>query len=302
MKPVRNFLAILSLGIILAGFWSCQKDESLTSNDALASGENELLTTTLASDPDASQNPCYKIVFPVQVKLLDGTIVSVENQEELDKILRKASTNPRAGRAHIVFPYDVILKNGTQVTVHNQGEIERILKGCRTRVNPDPGAQLCYTLSYPLTYLLKDGSTITIQNKEEHEAFLKRWAASNRERPQLTYPYNVTLRNGDVLTIANDEDFRKLQELCKRHRNPVDPKPTPCFELQFPLSVKLQNGDIIIVNSPEELNRLMQNRPTAANRNSIQFPYDVKLVKTGEIITIENEEDLKTLLENCKMR
>jgi len=302
MNSVRNFLSILSIGLLFAGLWSCQKDETSLSNDALSSSENDLLTTALV-DPDAAQGPCYKLVFPIGVKLADGTVVRVGSQEELDKIMRRAATSPRAPRPQILFPYDVILRNGTQVTVENPAALERILKACRTRVNPNPENHLCYTLSYPLTFTLNDGSTITIESKEAHEAFMKRWIeAGNTERPKLSFPYNVTLRNGDILTISNEEDFRKLQELCKNGRKPVDPKPTACYELQFPLNVKLSNGDVVTVNNVEELNKLMHARPTAANRTSIQYPYQVKLISTGDIITLNNDEELKRLLEKCRMR
>jgi hypothetical protein len=301
MKFSKFFLGFLSLGMILMSIWACQKDESLS---ATTNALDNSSSFALAADPgDESTNPCYKLVFPLEVKLADGSKVTVNSQEELDKLHRRASTNPRAGRPQILFPYDVILRNGDQVTVNGPEDLAKILRACNKRVNPDPGEHQCYVVLFPMTFALPDSTTVTVASKDELEAFLKNWQASgNTGRPQLSFPYNVKLKDGSELTINNEDDLKKLQELCRKGRNPVDPKPRSCFEYQFPLNVKLANGDLVTVNNVEELNRALAGRPTAGGRSQIVFPFQVKLVASGEVVTIENETDLRKLQEKCKMR
>lgn len=301
MKFSKFFLGFLSLGMVLMSIWACQKDESLTGTTSALSDDS--IYALSANPGDESPNPCYKLVFPVKVKLADGSTVTVNSQEELDKLHRRASTNPRPGRPQILFPYDVILRNGDQVTVNSPEDLAKILRACNKRGNPDPGEHQCYVVLFPMTFALPDGSTVTVASKDELEAFLKRWqAAGNKERPKLSFPYNVKLKDGSELTISNEDDLKKLQELCRKGRNPVDPKPRLCFEYQFPLNVKLANGDLIVVNNVEELNKALAGRPTASGRSQIVFPFQVKLVASGEIITVENEAGLRKLHEKCKMR
>lgn len=296
MKIFNGFLSMMLLSALALGMWACQKEESVITDDSSIYALSSI-------DPDQAADPCYKLVFPVKVKLPDGKVVEVANQDELNAILRKSGNNPGRVRAHILFPYDVILKNGNQVTVNGPEDLARITRACRTKVNPDSSERQCYTLQFPLTFALPDGNTVTVTSKEEFEAFLKRWQESgNTGRPKLTFPYNVKLQDGTILTINNEDDLRNLQEMCRKGRKPVDPKPTACFEIQFPLQVKLANGDIVTVNSQDELNKLLNSRPTTNGRAAIQFPYSVKLSETGEIIVINNEEDLRKLNEKCRMR
>ncbi len=79
---------------------------------------------------DTGRLTCYKFVFPLTVKLNDGTLVTVKSQEELNR-LRLATTTRKT--YELVFPFDVVLANGNKITIHNQEEWNRLQQSCQNR-------------------------------------------------------------------------------------------------------------------------------------------------------------------------
>ncbi len=79
---------------------------------------------------DTMRMGCYSLVFPLTVKLADGTTQTVNSIDEFNA-LRKASTT-RNG-ATIQFPFDVILRNGNTVTIKSIEELRELERTCKQR-------------------------------------------------------------------------------------------------------------------------------------------------------------------------
>ena len=76
-----------------------------------------------------------------------------------------------------------------------------------------------------------------------------------------------------------------------------------CFELVFPVMVEFPDGAKKEVANKEEYHKAIstwrKNNPRVKGAPKIAFPYEVML-KDGTVTTIENMEDLKDLLDNCR--
>lgn len=76
-----------------------------------------------------------------------------------------------------------------------------------------------------------------------------------------------------------------------------------CFELVFPVTLEFPNGTTEEVADKEEylkaIARWKRSHPRDRRLPKIAFPYEIML-KDGTMTTIENMEDLKDVLENCR--
>jgi hypothetical protein len=79
-------------------------------------------------------NPCYVVTFPMILEMPDGSIKTVDNRDELKKLLRRWSQiRPRPEkRPKLVFPVTVKLKeDGSEVVVSNAEELKALKEECR---------------------------------------------------------------------------------------------------------------------------------------------------------------------------
>ncbi|MCC6816430.1 MAG: hypothetical protein IT267_08475 [Saprospiraceae bacterium] len=76
---------------------------------------------------------CYKYVFPLQLALSDGSIKTVNSEEELNRLFRSTGSI-RAGFRY-VFPFKVLKSDGTEITVNNPQELARLDASCRRTRN-----------------------------------------------------------------------------------------------------------------------------------------------------------------------
>ena len=125
------------------------------------------------------------------------------------------------GRPDFVFPIDVELRDGTVVTINNKGELLEILKKCHKRPKHKPHFGRCFNLVYPVTILFPDGTSQEVNSKEEIRNILMEWKQNNpdsHKRPHIAIPFDVETKNGKVITINNKEDLIKLMRKCKGKR------------------------------------------------------------------------------------
>lgn len=76
-----------------------------------------------------------------------------------------------------------------------------------------------------------------------------------------------------------------------------------CFELVFPVTLEFPNGNTLEVEDKEAYFKAVakwrKSNPRERRAPKIAFPYEIML-KDGTMTTIENMEDLKDVLENCR--
>ena len=143
-----------------------------------------------------------------------------------------------------------------------------------------------------------DGTTQSATSAENLATILREWHKLNpkaTQRPSFVFPLDILLDNGTTQTINNQEELNKIASRCKEKRG--DRRHTAhCFELQFPYTVTLSDGSIRNINSELEQQELRANKI----RFKLNFPFQVKLVDTGDLVTISSIEELKRLQKSCK--
>lgn len=121
--------------------------------------------------PNAEGRP--EILFPYEVRLRNGTIATIENEEDLqeatDNCQRDRPYRPKCFRR--TFPLTLEYPDGRQVDVENRVELHLRLWNWK-RNNPDATERP--KIAFPFTVELRDGTTLTISNEEELEALRDR--------------------------------------------------------------------------------------------------------------------------------
>ncbi len=221
----------------------------------------------------------------------------------------------RGFRPELVFPYDVQLEDGSILTIESREDLVIILEDCGFDPNrPNRprggshgqfgGLNHCFNIVFPLTIAFPDGTDLTVADRQELAAAIREWRINNpdaEERPTLAYPYDVELQDGTILTISSDEDRIDLRETCG---GPVgDGHGEPCFTVNFPVSVGFPDGSSVEVNSREEaLTAIMEwaeANPGATERPGIIYPITVTFTEDGTTQEVNSRLELRQLRRDC---
>jgi len=168
---------------------------------------------------------CYIIEFPLELVLLDGTTVTVNNHEEYCDLMLQGEI------ANYAFPLTLTDEEGHVTTVTNEAELEALLSECwddfffadgyfelsilytgTLQVNPET-MEPCYEIVFPL-YLDYDGEVEELQDYDALEEILSVLDPEAYEF-ELQYPIELTLADGTVATVNNFEESAILLEECQ---------------------------------------------------------------------------------------
>lgn len=147
----------------------------------VADGEalHDLISQWRENNPDATDHPGF--VFPIEVELRNGNVISIDNQEELRRLRRRCSRT-----------------------------------GNDERPDPDMGER-CIQLVFPLSVSFPDGTSAEAENRQQLHRLIRQWRANNQdaeERPTIAFPHDVTLEDGTVVTVNNQEEVQALLDDC----------------------------------------------------------------------------------------
>jgi len=187
------------------------------------------------------------------------------------------------------------------------------------------GCRGCFSIVYPVTLVFEDGTTAAVDGPQAIREALRAYVAENGRpgsRPEFEYPYDVELEDGTIQTLNSKEDFLALLQECGFEPGNGRPgfgrpgfggpgpdrpfflRPNPCYSLVFPVTVEFPNGRSLEVDNRAELLRLIrrwnkkfEHRP---RRPRLQFPFEVELSEDGTLVTIEDIEGLRELLQGCR--
>jgi hypothetical protein len=297
-----NFLLIIA---VAAFFTSCDKDlqEDLTTNDVTD------FTIEERADPyEGTRGPggihprgCFDFVFPVTVVFPDGNTAEADNAQLLRQLYREWCQGNENGRPHVQMPFEVIVEDEMTVLIESPEDFQQVVADCLPDGPPFPILRrLCFRPVFPLTVVFPDGTTQEVDNRFQLKMAVRDWVDANPgsdERPELQYPFDVTLQDGSVVTVNSPEDVQALLEECQ-----PDGSNGPCFRPEYPLTVVYPDGNTAEVNNRSELRMAIREwveaNPGSDERPELQYPYNVTL-QDGTVVTLESQEDLQALLEEC---
>ena len=318
MKIMQNLFKItmlLALVSILAT--SCKKDltddmdDNATENteQSIQSNSTNFMTGGDTDGDGDFDELCFEFVYPVTIILPDGTNQTAMNDDELFTIIDDFYiANPDSDEdPTFEFPIDVILEDSTTQTLNNEEELEVLFENCFDEWDDEDGEydEECFTLNFPVTVVYSDGTTATANSEEELETLFEEWEMNNpdaEEYPTLQLPVEVTLEDGTVESIGTEEELEELFEECYDDWDDEDGEWEECFEFVYPVNVLLPDGTSQAANDDEELEEIIftwyENNPDdSIGYPTLEFPVNVDL--DGEIITVNSEEELEELFEEC---
>ncbi len=187
MKLLKNIGLLLVVLSSVYFFTACNK-ESVTSSvvDTLT----DQTIYSLEARGNLGKHGCYDLVFPVSVKLTDGTIIMAPNADSLRSAIRRwhSTQNPsnRPQRPDFVFPIQVIAEDGSIMNVASEADLQVLRATCHkpfldSLMHRDSLGHhdfprhdtICFTFIFPLQVKKADGTTVTVKTKEELIALTK---------------------------------------------------------------------------------------------------------------------------------
>ena len=158
----------------------------------------------------------------------------------------------------------------------------------------------CFSLVFPVGVIFPDRTKVRVGDEEEMRQTIKRWYDSNsrvKERPGLSYPVDVRFENGKTKMISSAEDMEKLKAYCKDKHGKV-----ACFNLMYPYSYTMPDGSTISGEHESELNAQLkawyEANPKSMEKPQLVYPVDI-ILKNGDIITIESEDEMIIIKKRC---
>jgi hypothetical protein len=298
LYPKKSLFLFLAFGLLLA-FTSC--DNEIAQDNILPEIEieeemPELLIEALPPPPDASGNerrrPCFRFVFPVEIALRNGTIITANDAEDLRAAYRRI--RDAGARANFVYPFEVELANGTTVIVERFAAIRLLHRACRGR-DEAPSAP-CLTINYPIEVVNGD-STFTVNNRAELNA------ANRTFRPRgvsIVYPIDVTFADGGgVVTVNGDRELYRLRHSCNS-RGEDDDRGESCYAILYPVDLTINRVSVTVVSREEwrRVIRLRADRPDVG----VAIVYPITLIhrESGEEVTVEDRDAWEGLREQCE--
>lgn len=169
----------------------------------------------------------------------------------------------------INFPFDFELPDGTIVTVNSEEELFAALEQWFAANGEEWEEEWeewedgeweddCFTIIYPIDIVFPDGMTQTFNSDEELEEAMENWYETNpysMEEPMPVYPVAVLLTDSTVLIIENEEQGEALDTECYGAH---DFEEEFCFDLAYPVTVNNPDSTSTIANNEEELEAALE--------------------------------------------
>ncbi len=285
-------------------------------------------------------NDCFEFVYPVSFDLPDESQVSVNNDEELEELLKLWYDDKEESKEgpELIYPVDV-LKDDASLTIENEAQMIRLKKSCEgdndrdddddkdeeddkddrdgDRGNHD--REPCFEFVFPISYELFDGTIISGDSIEDLKEQFKAWREDNpdaRPRRSLVYPVDVVY-NEEQITLNNRQELQRLRRACIQDRRQDrgqdgdrendrdgdrDNDDESCFEFVFPISYEMPDGNVISGNDRLEIREQMGNWYTD-NPDSEEEPkliFPVDVIFGDAEITLDGLQGLERLYAACQ--
>ena len=261
---------------------------------------------------------CFTLEFPVSFNMPDGSLVTVEadDEESWAEIKTWYETNQDSEeRPTMQFPVGILFDEESLV-IENQEEMRSAYQECFPKRDGEwsrDGDETCFTLVFPVNYVMPDGSTISVTSDDEDGwSDLKDWYEENgdsEDKPELQYPVDIvveTEEGSSTVTINGEEEMAAAKRECHTEweEDWDEDDERDCFEYVLPVTFLMPDGSTITVEDEEgwyslrvwyEENRGYEEEP------SIQYPIDISQeTEEGSItVTLTSGEEMEEVYSEC---
>lgn len=159
----------------------------------------------------------------------------------------------------------------------------------------------CLEMVFPLSFVMPDGSLITGESREEIGSAIKEWYEENpgiEEKPVMEFPVNANFK-GRPVTISNHEEMMQYKKVCAEEKE-------RCFVFIYPITYIMPDESTITINSADDRENRMaiklwyQENPGHETKPALQYPVKIKIIKTGKIKTLNNDEEMGAIKRWCR--
>lgn len=255
---------------------------------------------------------CFSLQFPVSFNMPDGSLVTVESDDEESWAEIKAwyeTNRDSEERPTMQFPIGILFDE-EYLIIDNQEEMRSAYQECYPKRDGD---EKCFYLVFPVTYVMPDGSTILVTSDDEDGwSDLKDWYEENEDsedKPELQYPVDIiveTEQGTSTVSINNEEEMAAAKRECHAEweQDWDEGDEGECFEYVLPVTFLMPDGSTITVEDEEgwyslrvwhEENREYEEEP------EIQYPIDISQ-ETGEgfiTVTLTSGEEMEEVYSEC---
>ena len=261
---------------------------------------------------------CFTLEFPVSFNMPDGSLVTVEadDEENWAEIKTWYETNQDSEeRPTMQFPVGILFDEESLV-IENQEEMRSAYQECYPKRDGKWSRdrdETCFYLVYPVTYVMPDGSTISVTSDDEDGwSDLKDWYEENEDsedKPELQYPVDIvveTEEGSSTVTINGEEEMAAAKRECHTEweEDWDEDDERDCFEYVLPVTFLMPDGSTITVEDEEgwyslrvwyEENRGYEEEP------SIQYPIDISQETEEGLITVTltSGEEMEEVYSEC---
>ncbi|MEL1233080.1 MAG: hypothetical protein VW667_04140 [Candidatus Neomarinimicrobiota bacterium] len=255
---------------------------------------------------------CFSLQFPVSFNMPDGSLVTVESDDEESWAENKAwyeTNRDSEERPTIQFPIGILFDE-EYLVIENQEEMRSAYQDCHPKRDGD---EKCFYLVFPVTYVMPDGSTILVTSDDEDGwSGLKDWYEENEDsedKPELQYPVDIiveTEQGTSTVSINNEEEMASAKRECHAEweQDWDEGDERECFEYVLPVTFLMPDGSTITVEDEEgwyslrvwhEENREYEEEP------EIQYPiYISQETEEGFItVTLISSEEMEEVYSEC---
>lgn len=257
----------------------------------------------------SDENSCFALVYPLDLKDLDGDIITVEDEDAFNAAL--------AAEPYLfVFPLSLIDEETNVFTVANVDGLFEVLLSCNewewevsdsTNVwEWETGFEYigCYMVEFPLAVIV-DGETVTVDN---HEELCDLMLQGNLEG--YAYPMTLTDEEGSIVSVLDEEGLEELLAECWDFPIEIDDLillyfgtqdisggGSGCYEIEFPIST--YENEFQEAGEFANQEELDQGISSGEYFCCLEYPVSVVLNSDSSTVVLENEADLFQLLSEC---
>jgi len=261
---------------------------------------------------------CFTLEFPVSFNMPDGSLVTVESDDEESWAEIKAwyeTNRDSEEKPTMQFPVEILFDEESLV-IENQEEMRSAYQECYPKRDGEwsrDGDETCFYLVFPVIYVMPDGSTISVASDDEDGwSDLKGWYEENEDsedKPELQYPVDIIVETEEgtsTVTINNQEEMASAKRECHAEweEDWDEDDERECFQYVLPVTFLMPDGSTITVEDEEgwyslgvwyEDNRGYEEEP------SIQYPIDISQeTEEGSItVTLTSGEEMEEVYSEC---
>lgn len=199
-----------------------------------------------ANNPNADGRPV--IVFPYDVQLRDGTIITVESSADFQEIRDQChDLYHKAKCFRLVFPVSVEFPNGEVAEAVGPRKLHELIKRWKEN-NPDSNERP--QIVFPHDIELNDGTIITVHNTDQLKGFLRHCREFYHKRRcyKVMFPLTLAFPDGTTAEVEEREEMVNLILKWKADNPEVEERPV----IDFPYNVQLKDGSVMSIDSEED--------------------------------------------------